>query len=215
MLEHVRVPCAPCEPALVDLWSSRRSRTHTTFQQHRASRRRSGTTGGSSGNGQRTRAGRAGYGLMQLKAIYSRWGRFHPNRRPCTGCRGRVAILASRSLSGRSVLLPRDSAAIRMCARASNGLYSPGPLHTTWGRATNEADEQDPARDDGGIPGPAWGLCRWARTGAGVFDSACSRRSKARSTATAASPQTSAFRGAPGGSRGWFSPPTQAASLYT
>ena len=22
--------------------------------------------------------------LMQLKAIYSRWGRFHPNRRPCT-----------------------------------------------------------------------------------------------------------------------------------
>ena len=32
-------------------------------------------------NGRRTRAGSAGYGLMQLEAIYSRWGRFHPNRR--------------------------------------------------------------------------------------------------------------------------------------
>ena len=37
------------------------------------------------------------------------------------------------------VLLPRDSAAIRMCACAFNGLYSPGPLHV-------------------GASGPLWGL---------------------------------------------------------
>ena len=67
-------------------------------------------------------------------------------RRPLVAVVGVLPSLQV-AVSGRSVLLPRDSAAIRMCARASNGLYSPGPLHTTWGRATNEADEQDPARD--------------------------------------------------------------------
>ena len=42
-----------------------------------------------------------------------------------------VGVLPSLqvAVSGRSVLLPRDLAAIRMCARASNGLPSPGPLH--------------------------------------------------------------------------------------
>ena len=43
-----------------------------------------------------------------------------------------VGVLPSLQVAvyGRSVLLPRDSAAIRMCACAFNGLYSPGPLQT-------------------------------------------------------------------------------------
>ena len=50
-------------------------------------------------------------------------------RRPLVAVVGVLPSLQV-AVSGRSVLLPRDSAAIRMCARAFNGLYSPGPLHT-------------------------------------------------------------------------------------
>ena len=49
-------------------------------------------------------------------------------RRPLVAVVGVLPSLQV-AVSGRSVLLPRDSAAIRMCACASNGLYSPGPLH--------------------------------------------------------------------------------------
>ena len=48
-------------------------------------------------------------------------------RRPLVAVVGVLPSLQV-AVSGRSVLLPRDSAAIRMCARAFNGLYSPGPL---------------------------------------------------------------------------------------
>ena len=48
-------------------------------------------------------------------------------RRPLVAVVGVLPSLQV-AVSGRSVLLPRDLAAIRMCARASNGLYSPGPL---------------------------------------------------------------------------------------
>ena len=51
-------------------------------------------------------------------------------RRPLVAVVGVLPSLQV-AVSGRSVLLPRDLAAIRMCARASNGLYSPGPLHLT------------------------------------------------------------------------------------
>ena len=48
-------------------------------------------------------------------------------RRPLVAVVGVLPSLQV-AVSGRSVLLPRDSAAIRMCACAFNGLYSPGPL---------------------------------------------------------------------------------------
>ena len=48
-------------------------------------------------------------------------------RRPLVAVVGVLPSLQV-AVSGRSVLLPRDLAAIRMCARAFNGLYSPGPL---------------------------------------------------------------------------------------
>ena len=51
-------------------------------------------------------------------------------RRPLVAVVGVLPSLQV-AVSGRSVLLPRDSAAIRMCACAFNGLYSPGPLHLT------------------------------------------------------------------------------------
>jgi len=51
-------------------------------------------------------------------------------RRPLVAVVGVLPSLQV-AVSGRSVLLPRDSAAIRMCACAFNGLYGPGPLHLT------------------------------------------------------------------------------------
>ena len=48
-------------------------------------------------------------------------------RRPLVAVVGVLPSLQV-AVSGRSVLLPRDSAAVRMCACAFNGLYSPGPL---------------------------------------------------------------------------------------
>ena len=61
-------------------------------------------------------------------------------RRPLVAVVGVLPSLQV-AVSGRSVLLPRDSAAIRMCARASSGPCSPGPreekqAHTN-GKAAN------------------------------------------------------------------------------
>ena len=66
-------------------------------------------------------------------------------RRPLVAVVGVLPSLQV-AVSGRSVLLTRDSAAIRMCARAFNGLYSPGPLHA---RRPQQQHQRDNTRASG------------------------------------------------------------------